>query len=141
MKEWDFKVLKSCNGHYQFVVQEINSTPRKSLAGFTPDDVFFGVEMGREVLSLKKANEQLDRETWEHIHKLLQEKRALMRDQVFESKKPDRMAGAPAQFVKGDLFGFCEKRVEEKEKAPCLPKSWSFYGGRAEGVESHILES
>jgi len=97
------------------LVHEINSTPRKSLAGFTPDDVFFGVEMGREVLSLQKANEQLDRETWEHINKLLQEERALMRDQVFEAKEPDRMTGAPAQFVKGDLV-FVKKELKRKKK-------------------------
>ena len=108
------------------LVQEINSTPRKSLAGFTPDDVFFGVEMGGKVLSLKKANEQLDRETWEHILELLREKRVLMRDRVFESKEPDRRAGAPVLLRKGDQV-FVKKGAQEKEEACGLSKPWTFY--------------
>ena len=50
------------------LVQEINSTPKGGLAGFTPDEVYFGIEFRKHTPSMAESTHRFDQETWRQVH-------------------------------------------------------------------------
>ena len=69
MERMGFEEYEDFSFRLPVLVHEINMTPWESLAGFTPDEVNFGIELRRETPSIaEEANRQLDKEMWKALH-------------------------------------------------------------------------